>query len=103
MAQPPEELLQIWIGADAGFSSHWGVCQSGQPRLSVANIMKQRDWIERFELMRWMLRLVKARLDACLGFATGGSPIPVYDALADAGARGDVSFANVRTFNLDGY
>ncbi len=41
--------------------------------------------------------------DLVLGLATGSTPIGVYQRLCDAVARGEASFARVRTFNLDEY
>ncbi|MBW7922799.1 MAG: glucosamine-6-phosphate deaminase [Rubellimicrobium sp.] len=40
---------------------------------------------------------------ACLGLATGGTMIPVYAELAAMVARGEVSLAQVSSFNLDEY
>lgn len=42
---------------------------------------------------------VQAKPDAVLGFATGSSPLPLYDALADFG----LDFSGVRGFALDEY
>ncbi|MCC3266985.1 glucosamine-6-phosphate deaminase [Arthrobacter gengyunqii] len=42
---------------------------------------------------------VQANPDAVLGFATGSSPLPLYDALADFG----LDFSGVRGFALDEY
>ncbi|WP_104055454.1 MULTISPECIES: glucosamine-6-phosphate deaminase [unclassified Arthrobacter] len=42
---------------------------------------------------------VQAKPDAVLGFATGSSPLPLYDALADFG----LDFSRVRGFALDEY
>ncbi len=41
--------------------------------------------------------------NSVLGFATGSTPIPTYAALAGLCKRGALSFAAVRTFNLDEY
>lgn len=38
-----------------------------------------------------------------LGLATGSSPIPTYKCLIDAYNAGEISFKNVRSFNLDEY
>ncbi|MCR4616190.1 MAG: glucosamine-6-phosphate deaminase [Clostridiales bacterium] len=40
---------------------------------------------------------------ACLGLATGVTPIPTYNYIAEEYAKGKVSFSNVTTFNLDEY
>ena len=41
--------------------------------------------------------------DSVLGLATGSSPVPSYDLLADEYAAGVVDFSQVTTFNLDEY
>jgi len=43
------------------------------------------------------------RSDCVLGFATGSSPLPVYDSLIRLCDDGVISFKDVRTFNLDEY
>jgi glucosamine-6-phosphate deaminase len=48
-------------------------------------------------------QLLQRKPDAVLGLATGSSPEPVYDALADRYAAGAVSFARARGFTLDEY
>ena len=50
-----------------------------------------------------VLDVVKKNPDAVLGFATGTSPIGLYDYLVQANKNGEVSFANVKTVNLDEY
>lgn len=50
-----------------------------------------------------VLDVVKKNPKAVLGFATGTSPIGLYDYLVNANKNGDVSFANVKTVNLDEY
>lgn len=41
---------------------------------------------------------------ACvLGLATGSTPCKVYDILCDMFKKGELSFKNVHTFNLDEY
>ncbi|MGN6610969.1 MAG: glucosamine-6-phosphate deaminase, partial [Angustibacter sp.] len=47
--------------------------------------------------------LVHRRPDAVLGLATGSSPLRVYDALAAAHARGEVSLRRASAFLLDEY
>lgn len=49
-----------------------------------------------------ILGLVKGNPEAVLGLATGSSPLEIYDRLA-RGYREGVSFAKVRSFNLDEY
>lgn len=46
---------------------------------------------------------VKANPKAVLGFATGASPIPAYNSIAEEYKKGGVSFKEVLTFNLDEY
>ena len=38
-----------------------------------------------------------------LGLPTGSTPIPVYERLVQAYNNGDISFKNVKTFNMDEY
>ena len=44
---------------------------------------------------------VRRKPDLVLGLATGRSPVAAYGGLQRLHARGDVDFAQVRTFNLD--
>ena len=46
---------------------------------------------------------VKTQPDSVLGLATGSSPIPTYQYMAQEYAAGHVYFRNVTTFNLDEY
>lgn len=46
---------------------------------------------------------VRARPDAVLGLATGGTMPPIYRRLVEAHSQGAASFAQVTTFNLDEY
>ncbi|SFD35670.1 glucosamine-6-phosphate deaminase [Tropicimonas isoalkanivorans] len=46
---------------------------------------------------------VARRPDAVLGLATGGTMLPLYERLATLYSEGEVSFANVTSFNLDEY
>ena len=50
-----------------------------------------------------ILRELRAKPDLVLGLATGSTPIGVYRELARAHRADGVSFARVRTFNLDEY
>lgn len=52
---------------------------------------------------RHIISTVKAKPNAVLGLATGATMEPVYSHVVAAFQRGDVSFANVTTFNLDEY
>ena len=38
-----------------------------------------------------------------LGLPTGATPIPVYERLVEAYKKGEISFKNVKTFNMDEY
>ncbi len=47
--------------------------------------------------------LLKSKNDAVLGLATGSSPIGMYKELIARCEKGEISFKNVRTVNLDEY
>jgi glucosamine-6-phosphate deaminase len=47
--------------------------------------------------------LVRKKSDTVLGLATGASPLPTYQRMIDRCKTGEVSFKDVRTFNLDEY
>lgn len=47
--------------------------------------------------------LVVEKPDAVLGLATGSTPVPTYQELIRLNREGAVSFAKVRTYNLDEY
>jgi len=46
---------------------------------------------------------IRRKPDSVLGFATGGSPVGLYDALAGLYKDGALDFSRVTTFNLDEY
>lgn len=46
---------------------------------------------------------VKMKPNLSFGFATGASPIPVYNSIIDYYKKGEVSFKDITTFNLDEY
>lgn len=50
-----------------------------------------------------ILARLREKPDLVLGLATGSTPVGVYRRLREAHARGEASFARVRTFNLDEY
>lgn len=52
---------------------------------------------------RLFVEQIKGKPDSVLGLATGSSPIPTYQFLAEEYKAGKVSFHNVTTFNLDEY
>ena len=47
--------------------------------------------------------LLKTKPDAVLGLATGSSPLAMYDELSAMCERGEISFKNVKSINLDEY
>ena len=49
------------------------------------------------------LNLVKEKPNAILGLATGSTPVGVYQKLSEAYRNKEVSFKNVKSFNLDEY
>lgn len=50
-----------------------------------------------------ILQLVKNKPTAKFGFATGSTPIPIYQKMAEACKAGTADFTNARTVNLDEY
>ena len=52
---------------------------------------------------RILLDQVKAKPECVLGLATGNTMLPLYEQLRSLHAQEQVSFAGVRTFNLDEY
>ncbi len=46
---------------------------------------------------------IKAKPDSVLGLATGNSPIGIYENLCRMNTRGEISFSQVKSFNLDEY
>ena len=50
-----------------------------------------------------IIEQVNEKPDSVLGFATGASPVPTYQALIKAYNKGKVSFKDITTFNLDEY
>lgn len=48
-------------------------------------------------------RIIKEKPNAVLGLATGSTPLDIYRELIKMYRRGEVSFKNVRTINLDEY
>ena len=47
--------------------------------------------------------LVKEKPDCKLGLATGSTPLPIYRKLIEANNRGEITFKQVHTVNLDEY
>jgi glucosamine-6-phosphate deaminase len=52
---------------------------------------------------QFVIELIRRKPDAVLGLATGTTPIALYQRLIAACQRKEVSFAAVRSFNLDEY
>lgn len=50
-----------------------------------------------------IINKIKENDSAILGLATGSSPIPTYKCMIEAYNAGEVSFKNVKSFNLDEY
>lgn len=50
-----------------------------------------------------MAEVIKNKPDAVLGLATGSSPIEMYKELAATYQRGEISFSDIKSVNLDEY
>lgn len=55
------------------------------------------------KIAKEMIELIQNKPNAILGLATGSSPIPTYKNLIAAYSKGEISFKNVSSFNLDEY
>lgn len=55
------------------------------------------------KIAKEMIELIQDKPNAILGLATGSSPIPTYKNLIEAYAKGEASFKEVSSFNLDEY
>lgn len=67
-------------------------------------IIRVKNSLEGGEVASGMIiDIIKEKGSAVLGLATGSSPESTYGHLIEAYARGEVSFAEVRTVNLDEY
>lgn len=70
----------------------------------MIELIKVKDYQELSNVAgKIMLDLVKANPKCTLGLATGSSPIGLYQYLINAYKNNEVSFANVKSFNLDEY
>lgn len=70
----------------------------------MIELIKVKDYKELSEVSgKIMLDLVKSNPNCTLGLATGSSPIGLYQYLIDAYKKGEVSFKNVKSYNLDEY
>lgn len=56
-----------------------------------------------WELGQFYVDFVNAKPECVLGLATGATPVPTYNYICEAYKKGEVSFAKVKTFNLDEY
>lgn len=50
-----------------------------------------------------IIKQIKTKNDSVIGLATGSTPVGTYDDLAEAYNKQEISFKDVRTFNLDEY
>lgn len=55
------------------------------------------------EVAKLFVNTVKAKPDCVLGLATGATPIPTYKSITESYKNGEVSFKDVKTYNLDEY
>ncbi|HEY8395529.1 MAG TPA: glucosamine-6-phosphate deaminase, partial [Bacilli bacterium] len=68
------------------------------------NIIKVRNYEELSDKAAEIVaELVKKKENACLGLATGGTPLGMYTKLIEKYQAGEISFKNVKTYNLDEY
>ena len=52
---------------------------------------------------QWVAEVIKQKTNPVLGLATGSTPISLYKQLVEYHQKGQLSFENVTTFNLDEY
>lgn len=55
------------------------------------------------KIAREYIELLRQKPDAVLGLATGSTPVRLYGELVKLCSRGEISFKNAHTFNLDEY
>jgi len=73
-------------------------------RRIIMKVIKVRNYEELSEKAAAIVaELLKKKEDACLGLATGGTPVGMYQNLVKMTERGEISFKKVRSFNLDEY
>lgn len=65
-------------------------------------IMKTDDEIAE-AVGRIFVKKIKDNPEGAFGFATGASPVKTYNYIVDEYNKGNVSFENIKTFNLDEY
>lgn len=67
-------------------------------------IIKVKDYEELSKMAADFVRnLLEKKPDVCLGLATGSTPLGMYQNLIEMYQKGEVSFKDVRTYNLDEY
>ncbi len=72
--------------------------------MSKIELIRVKDYEELSNVAgKIILDVVKSNPNCTLGLATGSSPIGLYKYLINAYKNGEVSFKNVKTFNLDEY
>ncbi len=70
----------------------------------IMKIIKVKNYDElSIEASKIVANLLKQKEDACLGLATGGTPIGMYQNLIKMYRDGEISFRNIKTYNLDEY
>lgn len=52
---------------------------------------------------QYLMDTIKTKDKPIIGFPTGGTPLGMYEAVVDEFNKGNISFKNVTTFNLDEY
>ncbi len=55
------------------------------------------------EAAKIFAEVIKAKPNGVLGLATGSTPIGMYSALAEMNKKGEIDFANIKSYNLDEY
>lgn len=64
-------------------------------------VLKEREIYN--EIAKDIIDLINDKHDCVLGLATGSTPLGIYKNLQESYLKGEVSFKDVRTFNLDEY
>lgn len=65
-------------------------------------VVKNYDEISKLAA-KYMIDIIKNKEDAVLGLPTGSTPIGMYKILVKEYKKNNISFSNIRTFNLDEY
>src|SRR5690554_5815237 len=67
-------------------------------------VIKVKDYQELSQYAsKIIIDLIKEKPNATLGLATGSSPLGLYENLIESYKKGEISFKDVKTFNLDEY